>query len=302
MRDIRRILVPTDLSPSATAAFRVARDVAERFEAELHIVHVRTEGGPFASFARLLGGEPDSLAAEQYEQNVRDQLEDYKSWYERSTLAQLKGAKAATEILSYAGDAGADLIVMGTHGHRSLDHPALGGTTGDVVRNAQIPVMTVRIPDDEEAWSGHFRHVLATVDFAEHSKSLLRTAKNLAVRFGASMSVVFVAEELRVPLFTDTGMMSVTTLKLDEEIVGRADEALRQLDNDTGTPVVETRYLVRHGNPEREIVAVAEEAEVDLIIVGRRGHSVHEGLLLGTVTEHVVRKSKCPVLTIVPGS
>jgi nucleotide-binding universal stress UspA family protein len=116
------------------------------------------------------------------------------------------------------------------------------------------------------------------------------------------MSVIFVAEELRVPLFTDTGLMSVTTLKLDEEIVARADEALRQLDDETGESAVETRYVVRHGSPAREIVAVAEDADVDLIVVGRRGHSIHEGVLLGTVTEHVVRRSKCPVLTIVPGT
>jgi len=302
MLEYHRILVPTDLSPSASAAFRVARDVAERYDAELEIVHVHSESGPFAAFSRWFGGEPDSIAAEEYERRVNEQLELYKGQYERSTLTQLEGGRPATEILRYAAESDADLIVMGTHGHRSLDHPALGGTAGEVVRNAAMPVMTVRIGDEEAATSGQFRHILATIDFAEHSKSLFRTAKDLAERFGARMSVIFVAEELRVPLFTDTGLMSVTTLKLDEEIVARADEALRQLDDETGGSAVETRYVIRHGSPAREIVAVAEDADVDLIVVGRRGHSIHEGVLLGTVTEHVVRRSKCPVLTIVPGT
>ena len=298
MLDIKRILVPTDLSPSATAAFRIARDVAEHFGAEIHVLHVRTESGPIPALSKLFGDAPQDAAA--YRQRIQEQLESKLGGYEPSVAVQREGSRTAPEVLNYANSADVDLIVMGTHGHRSLDHPALGGTTGDVVRNATTPVLTVRIRDEDvdDAAFGGFGRIIAAVDFAEHSDEVVRWAKDLARVYEAQLAMIFVAEEHQVPMFNDTGMMSVTTLKLDEEIVSRSGAALRQLDGNTGPQIPDTTYEVRRGNPAREIADFADDTSRDLVIVGRRGHSVHEGLLLGTVTEHLVRRIRCPVLTL----
>ena len=296
MLDVKRILVPTDLSPSATAAFRVARDVAEHFGAEIHVLHVRTESGAIPALSKLLGEEPRDDAA--YRQRMQEQLESKLGGYQPAVAVQHEGGRAAPEILAYAKSAEVDLIVMGTHGHRSLDHPALGGTTGDVVRNATTPVLTVRIRDEDDVVFGGFERIIAAVDFAEHSDEVVRWAKDLASVYDARLAMIFVAEEHQVPIFSDTGMMSVTTLKLDEEIVSRSGAALRQLDGNTGPQIPDTLYEVRRGNPAREIADFADDPSGDLVVVGRRGHSVHEGLLLGTVTEHLVRRIRCPVLTL----
>lgn len=298
MLEIKRILVPTDLSPSATAALHVARDVAERYGAEIQVLHVRTPSVTIPGLSRLMGDTSRADKSQVYEAHVREQLQDFLEGYTPSTAVQREGSRPSTEILEQAAAAEADLIVIGTHGHRSLDHPALGGTAGDVVRKAPMPVLTVRIREDERWEFGGFRRVIAAVDFGAHTDDIVRAAKALARRYEAKLSLIFVAEEHRVPIFSDTGMMTVTTLKVDDEIASRADEALRQLDSSTGESIPGTTYEVRRGNPAREIVAFADDREGDLIVLGRRGHSVHEGLLLGTVTEHVVRRSMCPVLTI----
>ena len=298
MLEIKRILVPTDLSPSATAAFQVARDVAIRFDAEIHVLHVRTESARIPGISKLLGEQPEEGGSAAYEQQVQQELEAYLGGFQPSAAVQRDGTRPATEILGYAESAGVDLIVIGTHGHRSLEHPALGGTAGDVVRKATSPVLTVRIGEEDAGSFQGFRRVVAAVDFAEHSDEIVRAAKELARRFEAKLSLIFVAEEHRVPIFSDTGMISVTTLKLDDEIVSRSNAALRQLDGNTGPSIAGTEYELRRGNPAREIVDYADDPDGDLIVLGRRGHSVHEGLLLGTVTEHVVRRSKTPVLTI----
>lgn len=294
MLDIQRILVPTDLSPSSTAAFHAARNVAARWDAEIHVLHVRTSGT--SGLSRLLGDRPDDPATN--ERQIREKLDAYLEGYRPSVAVQREGTRTVKEILDYVTSASIDLIVMGTHGHRSLEHPALGGITGDVVRNASVPVLTVRIRDEDAESSAEFRRVIAAVDFAEQSEAIVRAAKELAHRHEASLAMIFVAEEHRVPIFSDTGMMSVTTLKLDEEIVSRSGAALRQLNENTGPPFPNAKYEVRRGNPAREIVDFAGDAHGDVIVLGRRGHSVHEGLHLGTVTEHIVRRSTCPVLTI----
>lgn len=298
MLEIKRILVPTDLSPSATAAFHVARNVATRWNAEIHVLYVRNTEALIPGLSRLLGERPSEEEAASFERKIEEQLNGYLEGYEPSVAVQRQGTWPAAEILEHASSARVDLIVMGTHGHRSLEHPALGGTAGDVVRKATMPVLTVRIGDDEPDVFEGFRRVVAAVDFAEHSETIVRAAKNLARRHDAALVMIFVAEEHRVPIFSDTGMMSVTTLKLDEEIVSRSEAALRQLDESTGPSIPETAYEIRRGNPAREIAAFADDRAGDVIVLGRRGHSVHEGLLLGTVTEHIVRRSRCPVMTI----
>jgi nucleotide-binding universal stress UspA family protein len=55
---------------------------------------------------------------------------------------------------------------------------------------------------------------------------------------------------------------------------------------------------VREGTPFYEIVRYAKEQNIDLIIMGTHGHTGLTHMLLGSVTEKVVRKAPCPVLTV----
>ncbi len=293
MLKIKSILVPTDLSASARNAYVVARDVARCFDAALHVLHVKPTAGQFAAFARWFTATPEAD-----DENIEEALSAQYGGYDKLKLVEREGEGVATTILDYARDCSIDMIVMSTHGHRSLDHPALGGAAGDVVRGAGCQVMTVRSRRGEERPFEGFNRILVAIDFGEDSNALVRAAKQIASIYHAAITLAFVSEEHFVPVFSDTGMISVTTLKVDEEISARADEALRQIDAETGSSDVEANYVVRYGKPAREIVALAEETGADLIVVGRRGHSPHEGLLVGTVTEHVVRTSTCPVMTI----
>lgn len=294
MLKIQSILVPTDLSVSARNAFVVARDVARRFDAALHVLHVKPSESQFAAFARWFAApmtEPDEAGKEK-------ELSEHYSGYEKLKFVEREGAGVAETILAYTEECSLDLVVMSTHGHRSLDHPALGGAAGDVVRGAECQVITIRSGADEELPFDGFNRIVVAVDFGEDTRTLVRAGKQLASLYDASITLVFVSEEHFVPVFSDTGMMSVTTLKVDDEIAEHAGEALRQIDEETGSGDVPVDYFVKSGKPAREIVDLAEDVGADLIVVGRRGHSPHEGLLLGTVTEHVVRRSACPVLTL----
>lgn len=298
MLKLHTILVPSDLSVSARNAFHVARDLGDRFRAAVHVLHVTPEAGQFASIARWLTGQsaPDKEADDRA---IEEAMEREFGAYEHLKHVHRRGDVVAT-ILEYAEDCDIDLIVMGTRGVRSLEHPALGGIAGEVVRNSARSVLTV--PALGEISFEGFRRVVVALDFARVSAELLRGAKHLASVYGAKLSMVFVAEEHTVPMFLDTGLVSVTTLKVDEEIAARADDALRQLDEETGAFDLEREHVVLRGNPAREIVAYAERIDADLIVMGRRGQSPHEGLLLGTVSEHVIRRSRCPVFTLGSGS
>lgn len=299
MLKLKSILVPADLSESSRNAFRIARDLAEKFQAALHVLYVTPTSGQFDALFRWLTDREsgETSLAEAHDREIMERLERDFGGYEPLKHVHRKGASVSETVLEYADVCSIDLIAMGTHGHRSIDHPALGGTTGAVVRNSPRPVLTIRTRGEEQLDFHGFRRIVVALDFGSESPEVLRAAKQLASCYDASLSLVFVAEEHQVPVFNDTGLISFTTLKVDEEIAARSHEALQQIDEETGSSDLERDHVVLRGRPAREIIGYAEETDADLIVIGRRGHAPHEGLLVGTVTEHVVRRSRCPVLT-----
>ncbi|MGI9175080.1 MAG: universal stress protein [Rhodothermales bacterium] len=311
MRSIRKILVPTDLSHPAHEAFRLGVDLAEHYDAEVDLLHVTPRGGsePIrAFFHRLL---QDAGASDALREELTERVETHHMGSDaprrRIKRVHREGADVASEVLTYATAEDIDLIVMGTHGHRSLDHPALGGTAGEVVRGADCAVLTVRqTKKRDDGAAAPIQHLLVPVDFSEHADGAVAAAKELAARYRAALSLLFVVEERQVPLFSDTGIPAITTLKMDPEAGRRAEAALAQLFENAGGPdpassagqAVQAAYHVRHGHPGREVLAFAESSDVDLIVMSPHGLSGRDAFSLGSVTENVVRLAPCPVLTL----
>jgi nucleotide-binding universal stress UspA family protein len=146
-RRFTRILVPTDFSPASDAALATAKDLAERFGASIHLLHVLED--PYATSAyatEVYGFLPQGLR-ESWQQNAEARLLTLLPAEERTrfggTTGVLFGPPAKT-IVEHAADNGFDLIVMGTHGRGGVAHLLLGSVAERVVRSARCPVLTVR--------------------------------------------------------------------------------------------------------------------------------------------------------------
>src|SRR5262249_7275544 len=83
-----------------------------------------------------------------------------------------------------------------------------------------------------------------------------------------------------------------------EQFAVAAREALERVARADNLKHLSVRREVREGTPFYEIIRFAKEGDVDLIVMGTHGHSGLTHVLLGSVTEKVVRKALCPVLTI----
>ncbi len=299
MLKIHQILIPTDFSPSAEAAVGQGVDLARRCGAEVHLLHVVGVEGSAPVKAWLSGVMEEREAAEALRKEIAERAEKTAKRVEGVTLrqVQVEGDDTAREVLRYAESKDVDLIVMSTHARRSLLHPVLGGVTGEVVRHAVCPVMTLRTKDDEPA-PRPIRRILAPIDFSEHAADALRHARALAGLYEASLALVFVAEERIVPVFNDTGIPTFMALKMPPEVVAQAEAALRQLYEETPGPEVPVSYHVRKGHPAREILECAEEEAADLIVMSTHGVGSDRRFLLGSVTERVVRAAPHAVLTL----
>lgn len=134
-----KILVPTDGSEGASVSVDHAIEIAEKFDAEVHILYVvdvraSTAGDVWANMVgrfHEIGEDSTSAIAERLRNHGIE-----------SVKKVLEGVPHQ-EINSYADGNGIDLIVMGTQGRTGLDRVLLGSTTEKVVRTSDVPVMTV---------------------------------------------------------------------------------------------------------------------------------------------------------------
>jgi universal stress protein A len=154
MLSIRRILVPTDFSPNATSALTYAVLLAERFEAEIEVLHVWESPvayGPGVAEAIIHTSEGKTTLAQFVRTRAGKQLEDLLSDIKRrasvNARARLEAGDPTEGILKIAASGQKDLIVMGTHGRTGLSHLVMGSVAEKVVRRAPCPVLTIRVPE-----------------------------------------------------------------------------------------------------------------------------------------------------------
>jgi nucleotide-binding universal stress UspA family protein len=142
----RHVLLPTDGRRGTERAVRHAVDLARRNAATLHVLHVV---------------DTDALPLDAHSQSVVLRLEEagydaVETVRERAAAAGVEDTVGAVrqgtpvrEILRYADEADADVIVMGTHGRTGIRRLLVGSVTNQVVRSADVPVLTVRSTSEE---------------------------------------------------------------------------------------------------------------------------------------------------------
>jgi universal stress protein A len=147
MKTFTKILTAIDFSENSDFAFEYALIMAQKFDAELTIVHVINEP------VDLRGFYVPHISFEQLEKEIEDGAVKMMESFCATRLGGFTNYKTSIiagipydEITRAAEECGASLIVLGTHGRTGLDHLLFGSTAERVVRSASCPVLTVRLP------------------------------------------------------------------------------------------------------------------------------------------------------------
>jgi nucleotide-binding universal stress UspA family protein len=133
--------------------------------------------------------------------------------------------------------------------------------------------------------------ILHPTDFSPGSDAAFRYACDLALDYDARLIAVFVQGPV-VPIATEGILISNNPVEL-RELAEQQLNAIRP-----ASPEVRFERVYREGSATIEILATAAEFKADLIVMGTHGRSGIGRLLLGSVTEEVLRKAPCPVLTV----
>jgi nucleotide-binding universal stress UspA family protein len=140
--------------------------------------------------------------------------------------------------------------------------------------------------------------ILFPIDFASNFETLVPWVSTFAEKFGASVYVLFVAQDLSN--FSTFFVPHSNIQSFQEEAVESAKKRMAAAVQEffSGFAKVETR--VELGSPAEKIVELASTEKIDLIIMGAHGRKGLDRAIFGSVADKVVQGAPCPVLTIHP--
>ena len=203
------------------------------------------------------------------------------------------------EIVEAAKEFGADLVVLGARGLGAIQEILLGSVSLAVARRAPCPVLICKGAPRAT------RSITAGLDGSEHGRRALAWLLKLPLPAGLRLQLVGVAEPQHYPS-TAPGILrealGAAVAAVDAERRAAAEKECRAAADIARGQDVIAIVEVGKGRAAEVIVQAAQQHGSDVIVVGARGLGTLERLLLGSVSEAVLRLAHCPVLIVRPPS
>ncbi len=140
----------------------------------------------------------------------------------------------------------------------------------------------------------NYQHIMASIDFSDHSQYIAQKAKNLATVYSSKLSLIHVLDNIPMPQVPYGTVISLTE-NTDSDYLEAEKQKFIQIANQLNV-TDGCRWLV-WGNPKQEITHIADQNNVDLIVMGSHGrHGI--ALLLGSTANAVLHHAKCDVLAV----
>lgn len=292
--DASLVLAAVDFSDDARrAAWRAALVAAEQ-GARLELVHVMNRASASALRGLLrpqAGGEGrvlDSLRAML--DGLAAEIPGGAGTMARTRVIQGEVVPSLLEAASAAG-----LVVVGARGWNPIRDMLLGSTAERLLGRCRRPVLVARRPAKTP-----YRRVVAAIDFSTHSRAALDLAMRLAPHAGIMLVHAYgVAFEGKLRLAgVDDERLRAFRAEARREALARMAALAASIEGDRSR----LSQAVTHGHPPGVLLAKAAQLRADLIVIGKRGGTLAEDLVLGSVTRHVLADAACDVLVVQEGA
>jgi nucleotide-binding universal stress UspA family protein len=303
----RRIVVGVDLTDASNEVLAVAAALTRRVGADLSILHVAPD--PCAQpWAKGVDVAPGDLV-DRWVGEAEARLRHFETGLEpaRVTTAVRLGS-AAEEILRFAREARADVIVLGRHEASAPSHGRMGPVVSRVLEAAGCPVITaptlegerrvIPSPPVRPSRESGIHGILVATDLSALSRAAVAFGRRLAGQMHCPLHVLNVVESpwtrpAACPIPTPE---TIETLRRAARTFHQRD-LLESLTDRTGDSL---RPLVRVGDPATEILRCATQLGDDLIVLGTHGRGAVGRRFPGSVARDVVTRAVCPTVTIGP--
>lgn len=323
MKQIEKILVPTDLSEQSISAYTHAQEIAGKFGATIDFIHIIPTLKYFNESLSRLGAPLDMdedlypTAQKEVTHQLQMLMEDYVNEASRGQAIVQIGRKASQMIASAAKEKGYDLIVMASKGGHDSEL-LRGSTTEKVIRYSEVPVFTI----DSKLSSEGIQSLLLPTDGSMISFSALPLALTLAQTYGAKITLFHVIElygntlidRERDPKETEEASIYESLMKCLQDFL--AGEKMDHVQLRRGEADFEDQLVISEGASSNTITintvlkkavsahhGIEEYASehADIVTMATHGHSGLAHFFLGSTTEKVAQHLDLPVVTVKPG-
>jgi nucleotide-binding universal stress UspA family protein len=286
--NLQRILFPIDFSERSRAAAPFVLSLAQRYEAQVVLLHVFEP--PPAVYAGMGIAYPEVYDLNDIQSDLLPKLAGFAEAElpKVHVSCTVEMGSTAAVITEYAETNEIDLIAMPTHGYGPFRRTLLGSVTAKVLHDARVPVWTsAHAPEPSHRAHPKPRFVLVALDLQPESQHTLEAALQLGREAGAHVEVVYVAPE---------GEIS------PEHAEKRIAELLALVEREQSATIaqyeeVEADVVVDGGSIAQFIRRAALRQRTDLIVIGRG--SIQGGLSrLRSNAYAIVREAPCPVLSV----
>jgi nucleotide-binding universal stress UspA family protein len=273
---MKKLLVPTDFSAYADAALDFARQLAQKYDAEIYLTHVVLTPVNWTKLTK----EQENLYPDTLE-IIRKVKKELSLRLERLKEAGVRASEwlhfsdGKERLISYISAEKIDMVVMGSHGKYGFKAHVLGSNTYTVLRKAGIPVVVVK--PSEGAFT--FDKVVLATDFKEASGKAFQTLGDTIRFMGGTPELLYVN--------TPANFMENSQIKqLGEEFLQKFGLYPHEI------------HIYSAYNVERGIIQFAQEADVDAVALITHGKTDLQQLFSPSVTENLVTYLDKPVISL----
>lgn len=188
-------------------------------------------------------------------------------------------------IVTLAGEEGYDLIALGVKGHNLSETVLMGSVTARVIGYGETNVLVV-----PRASRLNWQRILVPIDGSRSSRAAADLAFRFVDSYGSEVTVATVAD---VP----SHLYGISAQAVDQ-IVSESRDHLDQIRREAESREIDAEYLIREGAPAEILIEWAGTQESDLIVMGSHGRTGLTRLLMGSVTDRVIKNSTCPILVV----
>lgn len=323
MKQIKKVLVPTDFSENAPLAYQHAQEIAHRFGAKVDFIHIiptlkyfQDSMSHLESPLNIDNEELYPKIQEETKHQLQKAMDDYLADENRGEAIVNIDRKPSTMIAKVAKEKGYDLIVMSSKGkHES--NLLRGSTTGKVIRESEVPVFTL----DSGLSAEGLKRILLPTDGSMISFTALPLALAIADIYEADITLYHVEELYGSPLnyegskTSEAGKMNAYEALIDHLEDYLIKENLKNVQIVRGEVNFEDQFVISEGASSRRInfytviekgvsahLGIQEYASdnADMVVMATHGHSGFTHFFLGSTTEKVAQLLDKPVITVKP--
>jgi len=279
--DTKKIIITTDFSETSLLAIKHGAFLAQYTKGEVYLLHVITKHWEhFNVFMPNVTLESIEQGSTAVQQKLDELASGIRTTYGVNVTTAVATGNPTSEIVKFAKEIGAGMIVMGTHGYSAWEDLTIGSNALKVITKSPCPVMTM----SEHATKLGYKNIILPIDNSPHSRQKVVLTLEFAKCFAAQVHIVGV-------------------LATNEENEKHAMEVmLHQVETaakDKGLSYT-VKLIEKVKNRAVAIVNYCHEVNGDLITIMTDQDAEVSGFFLGPFALQVIHHAKAPVLSIKP--